>query len=812
MQKINTAKSKTFATLIATILLISMVSTMIIPAAKATDFPTYAFLSAAPNPVGIGQNVLIVMWVDLLPRNAYNSSQVATAYWKGYTLEITKPDGTTEKMVSDSDPVASHYVNYVPAMTGNYTLQFTYPGETVGTAVMIGSKSPIITLEVTNEPVTNWPAAPLPTEYWTRPINAQNREWSAISNNWYGVPIMFGNTWGGSSNWLPEGSAPNSAHVLWTKVKDLGGLVGGELNEIGYYSGGSYENKWTPPVILDGRLYYNQRLGSSANLGLVCLDLATGEQLWFQNGTTITLGQSIEVDTPNQHGAFSYLWTTGSTYRMYDPLTGTEVFQIVNASTGRIRFDEQGDMLVYVLSGTSNRLIMWNATKLILNYTGGTPPWNWRPNAGLSMDWSRGIEWNVSVPDVPGSQAIATMGDKAIIASAQAAINVIGVTGYSTEDGRQLFNFNVSSTETQSYFFTSEVDGKFAWFDQGAMQWTGYDALTGKQLWVTDPYSSAWGMYTSSVVGLGASSPVIAYGRLYSVAYDGMIHAYNMTTGHNDWTYFIGNAGLEEPYGTWPFGGGLHVAADGKIYATTGEHSPSHPLARGAKMVCVNATTGEEIWRTQGWMQTPVVADGSITAFNHYDNRIYCFNKGPTAITVSAPDIEVPLSANIIIKGTVTDISPGTKQTEQLGKFPNGVPAVSDASMSDWMAYVYQQQPKPTDATGVLVYLNVIDSNGNSRPIGTTTSDASGFYSFNWQPDISGKYTVIASFKGSASYWPSDAETAFIVSEATPTQAPATPAPQSASDLYFVPAVAGIIVAIIIVGAILSLLLLRKHP
>ena len=86
------------------------------------------------------------------------------------------------------------------------------------------------------------------------------------------------------------------------------------------------------------------------------------------------------------------------------------------------------------------------------------------------------------------------MGKKAIIASAQAATNVIGVTGYSTEDGRQLFNFNVSSTETQSYFFTSgEVDGKFAWFDQGTMKWYGYDALTGTQLWVTDPYSNRLG-------------------------------------------------------------------------------------------------------------------------------------------------------------------------------------------------------------------------------------------------------------------------------------------------------------------------------
>jgi flagellar biosynthesis protein FliQ len=35
---------------------------------------------------------------------------------------------------------------------------------------------------------------------------------------------------------------------------------------------------------------------------------------------------------------------------------------------------------------------------------------------------------------------------------------------------------------------------------------------------------------------------------------------------------------------------------------------------------------------------------------------------------------------------------------------------------------------------------------------------------------------------------------------------------QSAADLYFVPAIIGVIVAIIIVGAVLALLMLRKRP
>jgi hypothetical protein len=132
--------------------------------------------------------------------------------------------------------------------------------------------------------------------------------------------------------------------------------------------------------------------------------------------------------------------------------------------------------------------------------------------------------------------------------------------------------------------------------------------------------------------------------------------------------------------------------------------------------------------------------------------------------------------------------------------------------MSDWMQYVYMQGERPTNAIGVTVTLDVLDANGNYRNIGETTSDANGFFSFEWQPDIPGKYTVYATFQGSESYWPSHAETAFTVSEPAPTQAP-TPSPaQSVADMYFVPAIAGIIVAIVIVGAILALLLLRKRP
>ncbi|HLC01038.1 MAG TPA: hypothetical protein VJL33_06960, partial [Candidatus Bathyarchaeia archaeon] len=145
-------------------------------------------------------------------------------------------------------------------------------------------------------------------------------------------------------------------------------------------------------------------------------------------------------------------------------------------------------------------------------------------------------------------------------------------------------------------------------------------------------------------------------------------------------------------------------------------------------------------------------------------------------------------------------------------RFPNGVPAVSDASMSDWMLYVYKQFQRPTNATGVEVTVSVLDANGNFREIGKTTTSSDGFFSLPWTPDIPGNYNVYTSFAGSKSYYPAHAETAFVVDEAPEvTPPPDQPAPPpTMSDLYLAPGIASIIVAIAIVGAV-TVLMLRKR-
>ena len=132
----------------------------------------------------------------------------------------------------------------------------------------------------------------------------------------------------------------------------------------------------------------------------------------------------------------------------------------------------------------------------------------------------------------------------------------------------------------------------------------------------------------------------------------------------------------------------------------------------------------------------------------------------------------------MVIRGTVTDISVGTKQKEQAARFPNGVPAVSDASQSDWMAYVYMQKAKPTNVIGVPVQLTATDPNGNSQSIGTAVSDDKGNYAIAWTPPVPGLYTVTATFAGSESYYTSVAGTAFAVSPApspAPTATPTSP-------------------------------------
>jgi hypothetical protein len=380
--------------------------------------------------------------------------------------------------------------------------------------------------------------------------------------------------------------------------------------------------------------------------------------------------------------------------------------------------------------------------------------------------------------------------------------------GYSLADGSLVWGpINQTETPFSYLMLTSAGDGVYTIFTKETMSWSGYSTTTGKQLWgpvtgLTNPWSFYEGF------------SITAYGTLYTADLGGNVNAFDVQTGKLLWNWTTGSSGTETPYGIWPIWH-MDAVADGKVYIMGG-HNYSPPLFHGAQLYCLNATTGQELWSINAFPITNsasvAIADGYLVEPNAYDNQIYSFGMGPSKVTVTAPSVGVTTSTSITISGTVTDTSAGTQQEAQAANFPNGVPCVSDASMTQWMEYVYQQQPMPTNATGVPVTISVLDSNGNYRQIGTATSDLSGTFALTWTPDIPGNYTLVANFAGSESYYSSSAETHFNAATPAPTAPPAaTPAPASMADLYFIPAVVAIIVVIIIVGALI-MLMLRKKP
>ncbi len=767
----------------------------------------------------------------------------------GYMLTITKPDGSIENQGPfTADTISNAFTFYTPNQLGEYKAQMSYPGQWVnGTPVSttgwpatnIGdinmyyepSVSNIATFTVQEEPLPSYPSSPLPTEYWDRPINALNREWSSISGDWLmntgPTGTQINPRTPATNRYQPYGAAPSSGHIVWKKAIAMGGVVGGALGTENYYTGQSYET-YFDPIIINGILYYNSLIPPAT--GFQAVDLRTGQELWHKDMLTtnvggteytvasISLGQVLLYETGNQNGALPYLWyVSASRYAMINPFNGDLVTTIENALTGNAyTMDENGNLLAYRI--INNRLIMWNSTECIgpASLTGAGFK-EWRPNSNRVYDWNDGIMWNVSMP-TPSSQSLLHLSydDKVLVTyndKQNTTTPLCTFTGYSAIDGHLLWQRNETGLFGFTYLYTGAgamADGVFTINTGGDQTWYGFNLQTGEKMWSIPPASNAttWGTYDMTSV----IDPELH--TLYTTSYAGVVNAYNVQTGAFLWSYSGPKSNAETPYGVYPFGGLAGTIpmtiADGKLYAATGEHSPNSPLYRGEFVVALNETTGEVIWKEQGWWQFAAISDDYMVTLNGYDNAIYCFGKGRTETTVTvAPAINNP--AQVLIQGSVTDQSPG--QTG-LGIPATGTPAVSEESMSQWMEYLYQQQPKPLDANGVPVSIDAIDPNGNFVHLGDTHSNSASKYAFLADQSMlsagAGLYSIIATFSGSNSYFKSTAETAMAYNLPATTVAP-TSAPQSVADMYFVPAVAGIIIAIIIVGAVLALIL-RKRP
>jgi len=792
-------KTKT-ATIVMVIMLVMTALIVIVPTINAVDIDeeidTYAYISVVPNPIGVSQEVTVTMFIDKMPPRDVPGGDDPIGYLKyqNYTLEITAPDGTiTTKGPYESDYISTNSLKYTPDQIGTYGLKFIFPGNVLTSVRVAGN--PVTTdyykpssdqteLVVQQEKITEYPPAELPEGYWERPINEENREWSILAGNWLGVDSgLADSSYNATASFNPYTKAPNTPHIVWTKEQYYGGIVGGEYASTAFYTGLSYEEKWVPPnvAIVFGRLYYSKPLSNSGEGGpLVCVDLRTGEEYWQQEGIYMDTAQLFHYDGLSQHGIIPYLWDLGgSNWKMYDAESGELVSNFANATAPpfgiKYTWDKRGNLIAYWISG--NTLNMWNSTKALASAPRVLGIDQYRPPLGGTIDWRPGIQWEAPLIDKPG-QGLVNIGEDVLIATK--GYNVwppqLQVIGYDAHNGDYLWTFNLTDQMIQrtNYNFGPISDGVFCWFDQAARQWYGFDVYTGTKIWgPTEPYENAWGTYSQSYRGAGHTWVQVGYGKLYATAYDGTVHCYDLQTGNNEWNFQTPASGFETPYGQWPFYGGVTIA-DGKVYISTNEHSPNSPNWRGGKLYCINAETGEEIWNISGWMPGPVIAEGYMPVLNYYDGQIYCFGKGLTKTTVTAPEACQPLGTPVLIKGTVTDQSPGDTC---LGIPAAGTPAIADEYMSEWMEYLYMQKPIAMNAMGVEVSLEAIDPNGDWYEIGKVTSDANGMFKMTWEPPVEGEYTILANFVGTESYWSSYAETAISVTEAPSPAVPIEPEP-----------------------------------
>ena len=129
------AKNKTAAIAIALFLMISMgAAMMVVPNVNAHtpawNIPTFAYIAVAPNPVGVGQPVAIFIWVNQI----YDRAAVTNNYrFHNFELTITAPNGQRQNRLWDTiqDPTSNQLTHYTPTQVGTYTLNFTFPGETI---------------------------------------------------------------------------------------------------------------------------------------------------------------------------------------------------------------------------------------------------------------------------------------------------------------------------------------------------------------------------------------------------------------------------------------------------------------------------------------------------------------------------------------------------------------------------------------------------------------------------------------------------------------------------------------------------------
>lgn len=748
------------------------------PVLGAVDIETLAYISVDPNPIGVGQTLLVNVW--------FTPSIPSGPVFDGLTVTFTKPDGTKDvigPLQTEKWGTAANWFEYVPDQIGTWQYQLDFPGQVfppqnisayTGSGVTLweggnykASKSPVLTFNVTKDPVPGVAPVALPTGYWERPIREDNKEWATIAGDWLQAGYDAG-----ASRFNPYSQGPESPHILWKRQVEIGGIIGGNYGAL-TYGGGSNQPLGRTNIIFYGHTFYRDKAGATH-----CVNIKTGEDLWVNPSMSTISGVIFQQTrlTPLEFQPF--LVSIGTSYIKYDPWTGAETYRLNGTLSGTLDTSTQ-NALVYSRSG--GRVICWNTTERPI-----------APNTvfgfgNAATSFKQLIKYNVSDPGFAISYISGRYGGT--IANNPSMSGCIDL-----ETGTKLWNRTLPAEERETGAICAGGEKLFASGDGAKVR--AYSMATGEKLWEAKA-DYPWGTFWSY------SGMSYAYGNVYASNYDG-IYCFDGETGERKWVYKTPMSGYQSPYPGWAMWGGA-VIADGKLYQSTGEHSPSSPVPIGNRLYCIDALTGEQIWNisdlsgaTSGDPKT--IADGVLLHCDEYDLQLYAMGKGKSAITVTAPLTAATLGQSIMITGSVLDLSPAQPNT----------PCVSAKSMGPWMEYLHMQKPMPTNVIGVQVSLDAVGPNGNSIHIGTVTSDGTtGMFQKLWQPEIAGEYTIYATFAGDESYGSSVAATPLGVIGAPTTQESPTVINQASDNSLIV---IGTGLAVIIAVAIVGVLILRKRP
>ena len=804
MKKVKTSKNTlktakfTKISVVALILLLTMSLMMALaqPSLAQVGIPqpeeTVGYITVAPTLIGVGQTATVNLWI--FPLSNYWDYRSEFQGFFGITATFVKPngtedtfmpvDGTGQYIPGQTQALCALYFYYTPDMAGEWSVSFTMPEQDLtdskGTVQYMALTSNTFSFTVTEEEqlaglLNGYPWAELPDEdtYWDYPISANNREWYQISGDWLGSGLQGSNINDPTCRlWQPYGSGPNTAHVLWSQQRTSGGLLGGQFGSLSYTTG----INGPTCVIMEGKVFIN--IPNSGQFA--CIDETTGEVLYMADGSInngihlpgnpfAQAGLDPSVVLASSYGAIPtpyLLGTSGTTWKYYDPLTGTLVRTLTNATWSSVANKNNPGYWNYL--GTS---YYWNfkivdGTNLAFGSARGTL-FAWDLSKVRNNDWPTGIVWTKDLPAALANRSLIAIGVSADLSSIVVRSNPNQYWGYSTEDGSLLWGpitLDYASLVNEQITFYG-VDG-FIVFDCVASSFHCYSMLTGAELWESDSFADSPWATTWTVYGAETHD----YNNLYLMFPDGTMAALSLATGDTVWRSEP-IPSTEYPNNAVPFVCGM-VMVGGNIYGYAGYSIlyQIDPMPRFGMMVCVDAATGNIKYTLNGGVYPMGAANGYVIADGLYDENIYCIGKGPTKTTVSAPDIAVPKGTAITIKGSVLDMSPISEDYTSQVRFPNGVPAVADEDMSEFMDYLCMQNStllnNPPTPDGVPVDLFVVKPDGAEEWITTVNSDSDGIYSYMYVPPAEGSYKVVAKFAGSESYWPSMAKTTFGVTPA----------------------------------------------